>query len=59
MALLKWHRYSKYSSNRELSTFHYGSIKISTAKLLITLPTISTFHYGSIKILILKLGKEK
>ena len=34
-----------------LSTFHYGSIKISVLlNPMLTIPT-STFHYGSIKIL--------
>ena len=39
---------------RATSTFHYGSIKITTVPLFLFSDTLSTFHYGSIKILFLK-----
>ena len=35
-----------------LSTFHYGSIKILPIGNTLPQPILSTFHYGSIKIMI-------
>ena len=34
----------------DTSTFHYGSIKITSARYRIPMRFVSTFHYGSIKI---------
>ena len=39
---------------RDLSTFHYGSIKIRLTGMNQHVGNLSTFHYGSIKISFVK-----
>ena len=51
MVLLKSGQVKTLLPASDLSTFHYGSIKILWYVVNIAFPITSTFHYGSIKIL--------
>ena len=50
MVLLKFFILAVNSSTLFLSTFHYGSIKITYTLSHLSTTRLSTFHYGSIKI---------
>ena len=50
MVLLKCHCISLLKYKKDLSTFHYGSIKMSNMGQDVKEAMTSTFHYGSIKI---------
>ena len=50
MVLLKYAFNYKNNARSNVSTFHYGSIKIGASVVKSLTPSRSTFHYGSIKI---------